>query len=117
MVRALAGSYDLFRPSKASGYDGAMTYTKVTIFNAKLSQPSHGWTIDTAGSMRTETATLYYNPNHSSMSSVLDPLFKTGDIICKASDATEPSAERLTVQSITEHTARGSLHHYEVVLT
>ena len=117
MVRALAGTYDMFRPSKASGYDGKITYTKTTITNAKLSQPSHGWTVDTAGSVRTETATLYYNPSQSSMSSALDPLFKVGDMLCKASPtATEPSAERLTVQSITEHTARGVLHHYEVVL-
>ena len=116
MLRALAGTIDLFRPSKAEGYDGKITYTKSVIHNAKLSQPSHGWNTDTGGSVRTETATLYYNPTHSSMSPALLPPIRRGDILCRSSEATEPSAERFTVQSVTEHPFRGKLHHYEVVL-
>ena len=116
MVEALANRIDLFRPVKASGYNGAVTYTKATLSGIKLAQPSRGWTVDTAGSVRQVTATLYWNAGHSGESPVLTPPFQTGDIICTESQSTTPSDDRFTVQSVTEHTFKGVIHHYEVVL-
>ena len=116
VVGALVNVLDLFRPSKASGYDGVVTYTKTTISNIKLGQPSKGWTTDTAGSVRSSTATLYWNVGHSSMSTSLSPVFKEGDIICAHSSATTPDDDHWTVQAVTEQFFKGQLHHYEVVL-
>ena len=116
VVGALVNKLDLFRPSKATGYNGAITYTKATLSNIKLGQPSKGWTTDTSGAVRSATATLYYNAGHSAQSPLLSPVFKEGDILCNASSATTPADDRFTVQAVTEQTFKGALHHYEVVL-
>lgn len=116
VINALVNSLDLFRPSKASGFDGVVTYAKSTLSNIKVGQPSRGWTVDTAGSTRSATATLYWNVGHSGQAPALTPAFKVGDIICNHSDDLTPSDDHLTVQAITRQTFKGVLHHYEVVL-
>ena len=116
MVIALAGRLDQFRPTKAAGYDGAVTWSKATLSGVKLGQPSKGWSLDTAGAVRMNTATLYWNVGHSGQKPALVPPFQPGDVICSPSQGTSPGTERLTVQAVTEQTFKGVLHHYEVVL-
>lgn len=116
VISALVRNLDLFRPTKGSSYDSPVSYSKATLTGIKLGQPSKGWTVDTAGSVRSSTATLYWNIGHSGQSPALSPVFKVGDILCQPSDSSEPSDDRLTVQSVTEQTFKGVLHHYEVVL-
>ena len=116
VVGALVSTLDLFRPSKASGYNGAITYTKATLTGIKLGQPTKGWTTDTAGSVRSATATLYWNVGHSGQSPAMTPVFKEGAILCAVSSAKTPASDHFTVQAVTEQTFKGSLHHYEVVL-
>lgn len=135
---ALGRTLYLFRPSKATGYNGTITYTRSVLTGCKLGQPSKGWTVDTAGAMRSATATLYWNFGHSVQTPTLDPLFKEGDIISTRpalrkvqdsrfilEDATDivgdrqgevPSDVEFTINTVTEHTFKGVLHHYEVVL-
>ena len=127
-----------FRPSKAPGYNGAVTYTRCKLTNCKLGQPTKGWTTDTAGAMRAASASLFWNVGHSGQEPALDPFFQEGDIIstrpalrsvrdasfdvqdsqdiCGDRQGETPSDIEYTVRSVTEHTFKGVIHHYEVVL-
>ena len=139
MVEALGRTLYHFRPVKADGYNGATTFMRTVLTNCKLGQASKGWIVDTAGSTRSASAVMYWNFGHSEQTPQLDPLFREGDIIAthpalrKVKDARYiladvfsevgdtqgdvPSDVEFTVQSVQEHTFKGKLHHYEVVLT
>lgn len=113
---ALTSSFSLYRPQKASGYDGAVTYTRARLDGVKLAQPSRGWTVDSAGATRSVTATLYYNFGKSAQNPTLTPIFERGDILTDVSEEDVPIPSKFIVQAVTEHTFKGIPHHLEVVL-
>lgn len=113
---ALVSELSLFRPYKQTDTSGKITYRKISLFNVKLNQNSSAWVTDTTGAVQSKGATLFYNIGISSQSTLLSPLFQTGDIVCNATSFKEPPVDRLVVKSVTEHTFKGSLHHIEVVL-
>lgn len=111
MVTCFRQTATLKRPLERSSYDAVQSYSTCELYRIKVAQPTKGWTVSTSGAVQSVTATLYYNVGISNAINALEPLFKAGDIVVM------PDATKYVVQGVTTQMQKGSLHHYEVVLT
>ncbi len=117
MVRdALVETFDIFRPVKPSSPTGKVAYEKAVLSNVKLSCPSTGFTVSSSGETRRQAAVLFFNEGWSVETPFMAPPLQAGDMVSESSNFSEPPAERLVVQSVSKHTFKGALSHWEAML-
>lgn len=117
LLSTLSEEYSVFRKSG----DGLLVpsgFKKAKVSNVKLAQPSHGWTVGTNGAVNERTATLFFHPDKSLITSISGDWngFEVGDMVCSLTDADRPPEDRFVVKSITKQSFKGRFHHFEIVL-